>query len=413
MIQNNQEFRRLILIVIYLTLACFTYEFGIICCLFLMLFITLNKRTQLENPKDNLKALSLLIPILIYSYVNYVDYTFSLANKFFHSPIVGQNGFVVLSILNKFLSTIFRTVLLEWIPYLIQILPGERFSLEGWDWESISRTSANFGGVILNLILVLLLAWVLIFFLVTRITRRKNFLSVVQDRPGIIPIPQIRNVGFLSGIIVVSQVFLIVLRSSMHEMSGYQTMSLYNFYISNLFLTVIGYCLYVIYVQDKKQGRRFAETLVILILGFSCVLNGIKTYQMNVFLKEKLSSWILYISRMENFVNTHKREKNFSYNFVWRQRIRPITLSIEDSSYGKKVTVELSDSLFRRYIREDQPKYYLLYFDSEGILSFGDKEMAYGFLYQKQEKERKQYVFHENSLIYLLYSFLPQNWAKR
>ena len=392
---DKQESRCLMLIVTYLTLACFTYEFGIICCVFLMVFITLKQRIQRENLKKNLKVLSLLIPILIYFYINYVDYKFFQIYKSFHS-IIGNFGIVSGIGFDKYFFTIIRDCLLGWMPYLIQIFPAERLSLAGWDWKSISSASANFCGVVFNLILIVLLAWVLTVFFVTRITRRKNIPSENKDQPGMIS--PVRHMGYLSAALFISYILITVVRSAMHPMSGYYLMiSIYYLYISNLFLIITGYCLYVIYVTDRNSGKRLAEILVILILTLSCVLNGIKTYQMNNFLKKEWGPWNLYMSRIESFVKSHKLEKNFSFDFVWRQRIRPITFYIGDPSKGKEIRSEFLDFIFQKYMRTDHPKYHLLYFDGKGILAFKDKEAAYRFLQQKKELERKQYVFDEDS----------------
>ncbi len=390
--ENRKNFWRLTVTAGYLTLSCFTYELGIICAFFFAsALIFCNNGPSIQRTQTPyLKRLPwremavLFAPIVIYGCVSFIDYV--VTNR-----IMGMDGspgrhLEFINFILSFFSVFAMTMFGGFLPYFIRILPGERLVLLPLRWEDIfMNKEASVLGYFLNFVLVplivLALGWGIIQWIKNKMRnggtfrkdddpQRKNMLTII----------------FIATSVLLSYVFVIASRFSLHGMSTYSMMSLYNFYITGLFLTISFYCLFLLYIYPLAKDKEFA-VLIITIFCLSSLLNATKVYQMNIAMKSHEAPWGLYIKRLERFINAHKHESGFSYYFPKRADTRTVAFAIGLPGKGRVVEGYTSDLFFRKYINADNPRYYLVYSDKLGIVSFKSKDEAEGFLNSSPLKE--------------------------
>lgn len=382
--EDRKSFWRLVMIAGYLTLACFTYELGVICAFFFASALLFCKKGPVTSRFPWKEMAVLFAPIVIYACVNFLDYVAANQTMSMGGSLEKHPHFTnfVLSSLSVLALTLFGGSL----PYFISILPGIRLVLLPLRWEDVFMNKEMGGlGCSLNTVLVslivLALGWGII-----QWTRNKISNGGALKRVDGLQKENTLVVIFITTSILLSYVFVIAARSSLHWRDAYFSSSLYNFYITGLFLTISLYCLFSLYFDHLAQDKEFS-VLVVTIFCLSSLLNATKVCQMYIAMKNAQEPWGLYIKRLERFINAHKHEPGFSYYLLQRPDGGITDFTIGSPQEGHWREGDASDLFFRKYVNADNPRYYLVYFDKSGIFSFKNKEEADHFLNSSREYE--------------------------
>ena len=394
-LRDQKEWHRLLAMVGYFTLSCFTYEFGAIASVLFVIFFLINKKNTLlpiiyKRKQITLRvnnAVLLSIPPLVYFYISIVDYFASVKTS---SALISMGGNVsFLKIIENFGQTFMWAASFGFLPYFFEInyfIP--RLFLVPQQRNEFFNFSTWGVGYSMNVALFLLTLLLLVFSLFIFIRKRRRGEKAVEGDNARQKI--LISSGIMASLLFLAYLIIITLRASVHPAGAYQQISLYNFYITGLLLTIGLYCVFAVYYRRLTDCGKLFKILIITIFCISISLNAVRSYQTNLAMKNLYSPWRIYVQRLAKFVKIHKDEGDFSYFLVWRQCDNFIVLDIGNQKTQLKGFV--SDLLFSRYVKADNPKYYLVYFDKEGILSFEDKKAAYSYINSKSEKEKKQEI---------------------
>ncbi len=386
--EGKEKYRRIGLTVCYLTLACLTYEFGVVCTLVLALGAWIYRCQEKKMPmvlsrKIFSETLYLISPVVIYGCLYLIDwaqtgFAMMVSMKNYTSGFDIKDLFGCWSFFVNF--SFFSTF---WFNHFL-ILPRERlvmsFDLSRqaealWDLYLIFFTKIN---------VVLLVMAILVFcFVICRFRGKNIFKSTLErDQPRKTAIPPI---GLLAIVMFLLYALLLGVRASLHS-PNYHLISLYGFYILSLMWTIGGYCLFSVYLNPVVNRSKTLEHLLILVFCLSIFLNATRTYRLNLQMKGLYNPWRIAFLRLDEFVKNHQVEKDFSYKFVWQERVSFFKFTIKTMP-GKKFVAKTADLLFPKYLK-DPPKYYLLYFDREGIVPFLSEAQANAYLDPKLRKEK-------------------------
>jgi len=138
--------------------------------------------------------------------------------------------------------------------------------------------------------------------------------------------------------------------------------SSYNSYFLWVFFIVIIYSL----IDIGKLRRQNKYIKLILIIAFISLisLNCYKVYSLNYNYAESIKPNRIFIARLDRFVNTHKKEPDFSFAFSQHPPEDEIVkfirvVPISGSHLKKTQDYYYSEILYYSYINEENPKYRL------------------------------------------------------
>ena len=392
-IQSRQvDAKKLWRMVLFLFLACFTNEFGSIVSLIIMLALLAHRRFVLRpssmtvnNNRSgasflNKPFLLLFLPVS-YLYVSILDYTL----RFSENGIAGSLANINVSIpavkfLYQFIALLLTSFILPFSPGIFMIVPDEKNYAILLSWTNLKYLNPYNKAVFMaNLLLLILILTAIGFSIYAHIKRRA--LNVGASDPERKKRTQdCFTVMFLCAVILMSYISVFVFFRTSGNSLRYISSNLYHFYIMTLITAVIGYGLFS-WLCDAIEGRQAVfRRLIIIVLCLGALLNGLKVYQLNRQGREAFSLWGNYIMELENFVNAHKKEADFSFFSITRNVGKATIIRMGDASEGRELKGYISDYFFRKYIDVHTPKYYLIYTRKEGIIAFNSKEEAEQYL---------------------------------
>ncbi len=370
--------KRLGLALIWLTLACYIQEFGVITCVVLGIF-TLYWGKKNKSPTAWRDALIFVVPVASYVIISLADYCL-------RNIVPRTLGAIDLKFMLMNLPVIMFTYLRgALLPCWTTIYPEERASIDPFSltvtWQSIQWDNWLHQ---LNLLLVVLFALGLLSVIVNFFWRR--FRPVVQTDVASNHDSRFWSIfSWLCLALAGLYMALVMMGRLTTQEMDYIYLSLYQFYMVGAFLVVAIYAELAAHHPRLFSGRSFLRWGVILFLVVSILVNAVQTYTQNR-LRMKLESGALaMVKTLERFVQEHRRETDFSFWMVGAEHDL-ITGMFEGHSWDGNLWVgSVSNFLFRPYVRTENAKYYLVYSTKEGLVVFRDLTAAEYFLEQLQE----------------------------
>ncbi len=383
---HQQEKKYLWGMVAVLSLTCFTHEFGVFCCVIFVLALYCDRKFMLKERgicrgRFNHPCL-LFIPVGAYSICSLADYCLRGLHLAFPAArysvaLVGKGFLLVAGMLGQGLL----------FPYYVVIAPQCRstyvpsaktlgFSSSFWEQAGVFLR-ASFSGFFEFVSFLYMVVFLVIVFLLGSILKNK----ILQKKHELLDTEQqTRNkqVLFLgtSGLFFLFYVLVITNGRLLTGGEGLIRTSLYYFYFLVLFLTLCGYiCLNLLHhlIRDRY---RILITLVTVLLSLSTLLNGVKSHRFNSQLAEAFGPLRDYIVSLDNFVKEHKQERQFSFVLYWSEvqyEVNFIQGKFSERQSRKGDGIQL---LFRKYYKENEPKYYLFYTIRDGLHVFKDRPSA-------------------------------------
>ena len=159
----------------------------------------------------------------------------------------------------------------------------------------------------------------------------------------------------ISVLFALSYMGILVMSRGIQEFLGFLSHSLYHFYPICLFLTISGYCLYCIISQAGLSHAKIMRGVVIIILCLGASLNAVRLVELNLNVKNEFASWRQYIQQIDKFVQQHKHEPDFSFDYGDRAP------SVRLTQDNPKLYGTARDYLFLEYMDTRHPKYYFVY----------------------------------------------------
>jgi len=360
--ENN---RKLLLMILSLTAACFIFEYGLILSAVLAFVMFLKNRDT--NPKaSRTKSAILLIPIFTFFALNLFDLYLQTPAK---APPTAGNPFLLFQTFISSLSTLTLLPLLSAFTHL-HLDERTQFTLST-QWSHLNLGLDPF----LSKANWLVLAGPAILCGVWSYFRIKSAHSAG---------PKIeKNVFFnfiLMAVLLGLYTFFVVdLRRSLSNFH-YLNHSMYHFYIPWIFLTIGGYCLFIMANTLLNRGRNIFVLLLAFFLILNTALNAQKVYSYNQLVKRDHLWWGQLTQKLGDFVRQHQDEEDFS--FAWVYRYRGGSKIILKTAKGDVRGFDL-DLMFHPYINNKNPKYYLVYPSNEQLVVFTSSAETKEFLKSK------------------------------
>ncbi len=378
--EGHKSLRRFGIMAAFLTLACFTYEFGLALCAVLIFFVWLDTKTIAGCRIANRKHFSfeppwlLFAPIALYFLLSFMDYRARIAE--IDMVNLAQFDLSFMKIGERILFTLVSASLFGFIPAFIKIIPSDRPFICPVSWQdAVDIYWAHPWACSLNVALIVLIFFVLKEFIVAQFLNARKGEPVRRDEAQDIDSQKILSLGLLGSGIFFSYTVLVSLRLLIHPTAQtYFRFTLYNYYITGLFLTIGLWCFYLRYADRHLWVKRSVRNSIILVFIFLVIINSVKVYGTNIRMKDRHNLLRIYVQTLEAFVKDHKKEADFSFQFVPTNKIQDIDRDIDPAKISKVQDKMIANVLFPQFIKAEDPKYYLLYFDHEGIIPFRSLE---------------------------------------
>jgi len=348
--KNTRSNQSLWPIVFYLTLASLLNEFGLVASALIMVVLF-----YYRTPKTGIKnhPFLLAIPIIVYFYLSILDYTLRFPVEFLLTTATSTLSSIDFAhIAGNFLIVLSMGVLLPFLPGFFSIYPGMRstaiFSFEG----GFLGFWAQYKIIILaNSIFLLIVCAFLIYLFKGRKEIFRELRTSQSSKERNLPIKMLA----ISILFTLSYMGILVLSRGTQGFLDFLSRSLYHFYPICLFLTIAGYCFFCIIDQAGLSHAKIGRGIVITILCLGASLNALRLVELNLNVKDHFAFWRGYIQQVEKFVQQHKHEPDFSFDYGDRtpaSRLKRKTPNL----YGTA-----RDYLFLEYIDINNPKYYFVY----------------------------------------------------
>ena len=373
--------KRLWAMIGWLTLACFTCEFGLVCSLVLLMAAWIHRKYFLKNKlagslsedkaaKYINHPLLLSLPVIVYSYVSFLDY--ALRNL---KPAAAGTSFDFGVLTVHFLNILKMALIAPFVPIFLPIQPEQRTFLYSLNMKDIlAQYSSASWAANLNAVLVVL-ALVFTFTAIIQFHRKNTGMAEKE-----------RNVYFVFGAAsltcALGYIFMTVIGRLADRQLFYMLQSLYHFYTIILFLWIAVFAFGCLFVENKK----FLKSLLLTVLIGSIFLNAFQSYRFNLYTRGLYAPWREMMVEIDNFVEKHKNEKDFSMNILWRDLWSPMVFNLGSPITGEEKRGYLLDFLYRNHINFENPKYYLVYFNDSGLQVFENKEKAQALIDSKKSK---------------------------
>ena len=156
--------------------------------------------------------------------------------------------------------------------------------------------------------------------------------------------------------------------------------SLYHYYFLALFFTVGSYGLFTKHLGNFIRRDRLFQGMVLGVLCLAILLNGYQSYRFNSQRMKKERPIGAFIKELDDFVREHRKEKDFSFNIIWRAQDQLTAFYVGRPGLTEKKIGLISDFLFLTYLKHNHPKYYLVYTNERGLAYFTDPGLALDFI---------------------------------
>lgn len=373
--------------VLYLTPAIFIYEFGVICCAVMAMMLMVDKGAVVPEgdgvkPKQwlqHFKPVILMVPVMAYGYVNVLDYYYRFAAKNPEATLAFGNGSSSAVLFLKSLAEmLWMGISMPFLPYFGMLFSLPRTAFVMITGKQLLEMKVWPVPLLLNMLFVLVVIGLMVYILITVWCQRRRIFERMRTLSANEKIW--RHFFILGVLLALGYVVMMVVGRTLQEgREAYMVNSIYHFYPVCLFLTVAGYILFSVLDEwlERKKGLVVA-LVIILVLGG--VLNGARVYDFNVFAARKSAPWSRFFCSLYAFIKERKAEDNFSFRILWRDQYSLMQLKLGDPVTGKPIDSSTSDLLFRKYMRSEDPKYYLVYKEGLGLKVFTGREEGEAFV---------------------------------
>ena len=340
--------------VFYLILASLVNEFGLIATFLIMIVLFFAKKL---GPGTRYHPLLLLIPIAVYGFLSLSDYLMKFPiTQLLNTQSGLPNAFSPVTTITHFFFLLVISLIIPMLPGFVLFLPGERTFATLYNDGGFLNFCIQYKWIVLanSALIVIIIAFFVFLF-----KYRKNIntqLGLLLSK-GHRRIPSALFVTSL--LLALSYIFIFTVSRGGDRFYGYLDFSLYHFYPICLFLTIAGYCLISMVIAVDFPQRKQLEQFVIIILCAGSLLNAARVVELNNRGRQADQWWGRYIQQVEAFVQAHKHEPDFSFDFKGHDpRARPVHVRIGEPSANTEIRGYPSEHLFRKYINKKNPKYH-------------------------------------------------------
>lgn len=357
--------------ILLISISCFFYEIGIILSGIMWGGLIILK-LLLPGNQVKLKIRSIflyLIPIVFFGLVNLIDFLVQ-GKQWVGQAVAGgyESGQKLFSVLFHYLNEIcYLCVGSLLFPSILNIREGERSRLMGFEWGNICDVSQV--EIMLNMFAILLFCVGLVVVLRSFFKRVMGKNQVKKDQLILLMLSLI-NFIFV-GIFIVG-----IILGRLATAPLYLMYSLYDFYIMYVFCLLGGIFL-IKFLSEKYQflGVKSIKNVLVLGLVLLTLVNCVKVYQFNLSLKMISEPYRKYQVSLDAFFREHKEEQDFSFLVVSSQ-YQSICNIYEEGKGGSVGQIFLMNALYKSYINNENPKYWLVYSGQKGLTSFSNKVEA-------------------------------------
>ncbi len=354
-----------------LTIAALLNEFILLGGIYLMTLGILwpsSKNTSEQVPRLAKRCWTrLLVPLMIYGFLSLVDFLL----RYRPENGWGMNGgrsFDVVATLGHAAHGVLMLAHLLMFPVWVTLVPlarttGALVSLGNF-WEGMTYQPVLSVG---NLLLLLILgaSWL-------SLSRTYGWRVKNSDEPSARNSVASLAVGLGGGLFVLYFALIVGFRQSEANVNYYLTNALYHFYPLLLFLTIM---LWGLLAQPLKQQGKLAVLWAMTLL-LSATLSGWCGYQFNHAVADLHRPERTYLVTLNHFVQTHRREKDFSFLVVLNEREQFGYLNVGPRHATRQVFTSATGQYFGKFIEQRDPKYFLVYTERSGLEVFTQQDLA-------------------------------------
>jgi hypothetical protein len=357
-----------------LTIAAFFYEYALLVSLSALVFLWVHGRYQKINLKQLYPLLWFLLPVVLYAYISYMDYTLRHIAPQVVGYAQGENPHFFMTVLLVMSFPLFA----PFVPTFLNIYYNERMLLASYLWPHVLRAFSpqSFGmwmnlGLLVFGVLVLMCVW-------NDLRKQRN----AHKKPGT---PWHL---FFGGLALAYFAMILAGRLSIRSLE-YMRNGLYHFYFVEAFL-LIG--LYAWISRRQWVWSALVNKGICILVVLMIFVNGYQTYRWVNYMRDDYASLYKMFNQMETFRLKHKQEKDFSFSFVWSDVRSAVRFTIGYPLVGDFKRAELMEMLYRKDINKVQSKYYLIYLKEKGLFEFLSPQEAMVFANQSFREQNRDVV---------------------
>ncbi len=380
----------------YLTLGCFFYEFGVLCCIvfssvlyFHRLFM-LSRESKSKIRKKINSPWILSVPVVLYIGWSLADYLGRLGFKVLEMGGGTDRGSILPGI-SLIAKALWEGLL---FPYFTTIVPNSNlraelflphhilgYQLSSWQQVYLLYTAnsndicalVNFLYLFLGFLAVVYSLYLIV---INKIKKRDLPVLITENLRG-------KHVAFILGVTLLFFILylgIMIYGRFLPRGELYIRTSLYNFYFLALFLTIIGFLAFTLFSWHIRIKPLFLNFLIGMTLILSIFLNGYLTHgynKMQRYLYDPLRNCII---NLDSFVQAHRKEKDFSFTILWSQVDYKINSSVEDSKIKEYQKENMFYLFFPKFMSTNNAKYYIVYSIDSGLNAFKTEAAAKRYL---------------------------------
>jgi hypothetical protein len=362
--------------IVLLVVAAFFYEYALVVSLFAFIFLWVQGRCQ-KVPLSRLYFLLwLILPVVVYSYISYLDYTLRHITPQVVGYSQGENPNLFMGLVLIVTFPLFA----PFVPSLLNIYYNERMLLASYLWPNVLRAfHPNSFGMWMNVVLLVLAVGTGILIL-RDLCRRKK-----------IDVSNIKNWDlFFFGLALLYLGMILAGRMSIRSLE-YMRNGLYHFYFVEIFFMI---ALYAWMSQNQQIWSALTKRCVLIVLIAAIFLNAYQSHRWVDDMRKDHTALFQLFNKIESFRLKHKQEKDFSFSFVWSDVRFPVQFTIGYPLAGEFKRSELIEMLYRKYINKDKSKYYLVYIEKKGLFEFLSSQEALLFTNQIFKEQKRDMVLN-------------------
>lgn len=366
---NQSKDSHLFRMVVFITFACFLFEFGLIFSGTMLIALLIHRKIRLNDVlgkkfnnvytlKRSLRPLFLLFPIFCYTSWSLTDYfvrgnTLQIVNK----------SFSVYESLGYCCKYFWVSLVGPFLPYFFEILPGTRLFATSFDFKEVLKNYVSYDFLSNCNILLIFLIFLVIIIMIFKFFSFKRVPSSQDSRHKIEFFDRdLLFLGLTSLILSLAYIVMLTLGRALLRGEIYIQTSLYQFYVPILFMTIFIYSFIFSLKHILSKNKEMIVNLLVAVLCLSVFLNGFKNFQLNHQMARRYGIIWNFLENTEQFVEDQRKEGDFHFYFFWKYRYPEIEISVKDLILGKH-----SDSV-------------KIYFLSKRYASFGFNDYRIGRL---------------------------------
>lgn len=179
-----------------------------------------------------------------------------------------------------------------------------------------------------------------------------------------------------AGIILLAYFLLLLFGRFVSRSEELVYKSLYYVYLLALFLAMTGY--FFLFVSGPLKGRTGKRIVALLSIAFLLLMgvNGVRTRGYLMKQESYQSLFQQYLAEFNRFIAAHQRENDFSFDIYWSNS-RFYAWDVSATSIDQQ---DFANLLFRKYLNNRLPKYFVVYSIQQGLRAFRLHEEARNYV---------------------------------